>query len=160
MGSIKTKPHKLNKTILNQLLPWKNIPKDLDKYQGFVYLIINKVNNKKYVGKKYFWKTKKLQPLKGKKNKRHFKVESDWKLYCGSNNQLKRDIELIGPEMFERIILLPCKTKFDCSYAELVFQIKEDVLFREDYYNGIIQVRLNSNMIKKMDKNEDTKRVM
>ena len=44
----------------------ENIP---DEYEGFVYLITNKTNNKKYIGKKLAkFKTTK-PPLKGKKNK-------------------------------------------------------------------------------------------
>ena len=38
-------------------------------YVGFVYQITNLQNDKKYIGKKWFWSTKKLPPLKGKKRK-------------------------------------------------------------------------------------------
>lgn len=39
---------------------WQNQPQDINDYHGFVYLITNTVNNKRYVGKKKFWfKTKK-----------------------------------------------------------------------------------------------------
>jgi hypothetical protein len=48
----------------------KEIESIPDEYEGFVYLITNKTNNKKYVGKKLAkFKTTK-PPLKGKKNKR------------------------------------------------------------------------------------------
>ena len=52
---------------------------------GFVYQITNLQNGKKYIGKKWFWSTKKLPPLKGKKRKRTVKKESDWMKYFGSS---------------------------------------------------------------------------
>ncbi len=52
-----------------------------EEYIGFVYLITNLTNGKKYIGKKLakFKVTKK--PLKGKKNKRRSTKESDWRTY-------------------------------------------------------------------------------
>jgi len=44
---------------------------------GFIYVITNLTNNKKYIGKKQMKSVKKLKPLKGKKNKRHFDIETD-----------------------------------------------------------------------------------
>ena len=38
---------------------WKNVPKDLEKYQGFVYEIKNKMNCMSYIGSKNFWKENK-----------------------------------------------------------------------------------------------------
>ena len=68
----------------------ENIP---DEYEGFVYLITNKTNNKKYIGKKLAkFKTTK-PPLKGKKNKRRGYKESDWKDYWGSSDNLQSDVE-------------------------------------------------------------------
>ena len=121
---------------------WKNIPKDLTKYQGFVYKITNKLNNKYYIGKKFFWSKKTLKPLKGKSRKRHFIVESDWKNYWGSSKELLKDISEYGEEVFVREILFPCETKFDCAYGELKEQIDNNVLFDDNSYNGIINVRL------------------
>ena len=54
------------------------LPEDCE---AFVYLITNKTNDMKYVGKKLAkFKTTK-PPLKGKKNKRRGYKESDWKEY-------------------------------------------------------------------------------
>ena len=60
-------------------------------YVGFVYLITNLTDNRKYIGKKLaqFKVTKK--PLKGKKNKRRSTKESDWKDYWGSSPSLIED---------------------------------------------------------------------
>ena len=62
-----------------------------DNIEGFVYLITNTTNNRKYIGKKLakFKKTK--PPLKGKKNKRRSKIESDWRDYWGSSDHLIAD---------------------------------------------------------------------
>ena len=59
------------------------------EFIGFVYLITNTTNERKYIGKKLtqFKRTKK--PLKGKVNKRRYTVESDWKDYYGSSDELQ-----------------------------------------------------------------------
>ena len=65
---------------------------------GFVYLITNNISGRKYIGKKLskFSKTTyKVVKLKNgnKKRKRiNSKIESDWQLYYGSNDQLNKDI--------------------------------------------------------------------
>ena len=68
--------------------------------EGFVYLITNLDNNRKYVGKKLArFKTTK-PPLKGKKNKRRGYKESDWRTYWGSSEHLIADVERLGEHMF------------------------------------------------------------
>ena len=52
-----------------------------DNY-GFVYLITNTVNGRKYIGKKFFYSSKTKQ-VKGKKKR--YKVFSDWQTYYGSS---------------------------------------------------------------------------
>ena len=44
---------------------WKEIPEDVEKYQGFVYLIEELDTGKKYIGKKNIWKQRKRK-VKGK----------------------------------------------------------------------------------------------
>jgi len=123
-------------------MKWQNIPKDITKYQGFIYIITNLKNKNFYVGKKFFWSKKVRKPLKGRKNKRHYLVESDWKDYWGSSNNLLKDIEKYGKKSFKREIIKLCETKFDCAYEEMLSQIELNVLFRDDSYNEIISVRL------------------
>ena len=82
---------------------WDRKPADIEKFQGFVY-IINELNTgMSYIGKKNYWRIKKLPPLKGKVNKRHFRVESDWKTYCGSNKELQANISK-DPENYTKTI--------------------------------------------------------
>jgi hypothetical protein len=117
--------------------------------EAFVYLITNKSNDMMYVGKKLakFKITK--PPLKGKKNKRRSTKESDWKDYWGSSDRLNADVELLGPENFTREILHICPSRGIASYLEAREQFERRVLETDDYYNGIINVRVGgSNILK------------
>lgn len=111
---------------------------------GFVYLIHNHAYNKLYVGKKLFWSTKKLPPLKGRKNKRHKRVETDWRNYWGSNTQLQQDVQALGTQYFRREILHLCANKNQMSYYETLEQFNREVLLDDTYYNGIINCRVTS----------------
>jgi len=122
----------------------KELPKDCE---AFVYLITNLLNHKKYVGKKLakFKTTKK--PLKGKKNKRRGTKESDWKTYWGSSAQLIDDVEKLGEHRFTREILYYCPNRGTASYLEAQEQFERKVLETDEYYNGIINVRIGSSNI-------------
>lgn len=113
---------------------------------GFVYLITNNTNNRKYVGKKLFYFSK-TRTVKGKKKKE--KVISDYKEYYGSNRELQKDVEELGVDNFTREILYICKTKGHCSYLEAREQFLREVLLCDEYYNGVIQCRINSSHLPK-----------
>jgi hypothetical protein len=121
---------------------------------GFVYLITNLTNNRKYIGKKLArFKTSK-PPLKGRKNRRRGTKESDWREYYGSNDELNEDIEQLGTENFRREILYYCNSKAECSYIEAREQFRHKVLETPQYYNGHIQVRVHgSHIINKLSSN-------
>ena len=121
---------------------------------GFVYLITNLTNNRKYIGKKLArFKTTK-PPLKGRKNKRRGTKESNWREYYGSNDELNEEITQLGTEKFKREILYYCKTKAECSYIEAREQFRHKVLETQEYYNGHIQVRVHgSHIINKLSSN-------
>jgi hypothetical protein len=121
---------------------------DINEYYGFIYRITNTVNGHDYVGRKYFKTIKKRPPLKGKKNKRRETVETDWKEYWGSSPRLQADIDKLGKDKFTREIIHLCESRGETNYLEAYYQFKEDVLLRENNYNGIIQIRLGKNSVK------------
>jgi hypothetical protein len=117
-------------------------------YYGFVYEITDTENNKKYIGKKWFWSTKKKPPLKGKTRKRIVKSESDWQNYFGSSEEVKLLVEESGESRFKREILRLCKTKGECSYWELKYQMEFDVLLKpEEYYNSFVGAKIHRNHV-------------
>jgi len=120
----------------------KKITEIPDEYEGFVYLITNKKTGQKYIGKKLAkFKTTK-PPLKGRKNKRRGYKESDWKTYYGSSDRLNADVAALGEKYFTREILYLCKGRGEMSYIEAREQFDRRVLETDEYYNGIINVRV------------------
>ena len=115
-----------------------------EEYQGFVYQITELHTNKKYIGKKNFWKPKILPVNKTRKRRVRTRVESDWKTYFSSSSQIQKLVEESGEDKFKREILKLCKTKGEMSYYEAKLQFENDVLFRDDYYNEFIGCRVHS----------------
>ena len=113
---------------------------DIGDYFGFVYLIENKLNGRKYIGRKYLWQ---FRTPKGKKRK--VKSESDWKNYYGSCPELKEDIGKFGRENFSRIILSLHKTKGKTNFEETRRLFTHNVL-TESLDNGV-PAFYNSNIL-------------
>jgi len=109
---------------------------------GFVYKITNLVDGKCYIGKKQMISVKKMPPLKGKKNKGHKEVETDWRAYTGSSNDLNADISKHSKDNFKFQIVRFCTSKWELSYYETKAQFEADVLVSEKFYNGIINCRI------------------
>ena len=86
-------------------------------------------------------------PLKGKKNKRRSTKESDWRTYWGSSEHLLADVEKLGEDKFTREILHYCQSRGMLSYLEAKEQFDREVLLSDDYYNGIINVRVGSSKV-------------
>ncbi len=129
---------------------WIHNNKDFTEEQigenyGFVYLITNLTNNKKYIGKKFFYSSK-TKVVKGKKKKH--KASSDWQTYYGSNEELKKDVIMHGREQFKREIIHLCKSKGECGYLEAKEQFVNGVLESDEYYNTWIMVRVRKSHIK------------
>lgn len=118
-----------------------------DNY-GFVYEIVNLTNNKKYIGKKFFYSTKTKQ-VKGKKKK--VKVFSDWQTYYGSSDNLQKDVLELGHHNFQRNIIHLCKSKGECGYLEAKEQFGRNVLESDGYYNTWIMVRVRKSHIKDLN---------
>ena len=124
-----------------------------DDCVGFVYLITNLTNNRKYVGKKlakFARTTTKTITLKNgtkKKKKVRSKIDSDWQEYYGSSIELNKDVESLGKENFRREILFFCKSKAECSYVEAREQFTRRVLESTEYYNNNIMCRIHGSHI-------------
>ena len=114
----------------------------IEDHFGFVYLIECLENDRKYLGRKYFWS---FRTPKGKKRK--VKSESDWKKYYGSCPELKADIEKLGKDKFKRSILSLHKTLGKTNYEETRVLFLNNVLTealedgRPKYYNSNILSR-------------------
>lgn len=118
-------------------------------FEGFVYIITNKVSGRKYIGRKVFYNiNRKL--LKGKTRKTKIKTESDWRDYYGSSPEIKKDIELLGKESFHREILHLCKTRGENNYLETKEIIMRDAILDENYYNGWVQCKITSAHVKSL----------
>jgi hypothetical protein len=115
---------------------WETVP------FGFIYMITNKTTNKKYIGKKQCLTIKKKPPLKGKKNKRHSEVETDWKDYTGSSKEMNEDILRLGKDNFIFEVVQTCSCKWDLAYEEAKLQFDNNILTNPEYYNNIINLRL------------------
>ena len=114
-----------------------------DNY-GFVYLITNLTNGKKYIGKKFFYSAKTKQ-VKGKRKK--YKAPSDWQTYYGSSDSLTKDVLQLGHNNFKREILHLCRSKGECGYLEAKEQFVKGALESDDYYNTWIMVRVRKSHI-------------
>ena len=112
---------------------------------GYVYLITNTTTGRKYIGKKLFW-FRKTKVVKGKKKR--LKVESDWRDYWSSSEEVKKDVDALGSDKFIREILHICPNKGSCNYLEAREQMDRRVLETENYYNGQIQCRVHRTHIK------------
>lgn len=124
----------------------EELPQDV---VGFVYIITNTTNDRQYIGKKLAKFSRSRPPLKGKKNKRRTKVESDWRDYYGSSDELNEDIAQLGKDSFKREILFYCYSKSELSYIEAREQFNYRVLESDKYYNGHIRVRVHGKGILK-----------
>ena len=122
---------------------------------GFVYIITNKVDGRKYIGKKQLYSTKttyKTVTLKtGLKKKKKIKsrVCSGWMSYYGSNTELQQDVEKHGVENFERKILRFCTTLGEMSYWETYEIFINHAVPSTKYYNTWVSVRVRSNHLPK-----------
>ena len=114
---------------------------DIKQYYGFTYCITNNITKKQYIGRKYFYSITRKKPLKGNKRKRVIKVESNWKDYYGSCDELTKDVTKYGKALFSREILGLYKTKGQTNYNETRLLFQNDVINSKMYYNTSIMGR-------------------
>ena len=118
---------------------------DIGDAFGFVYLITHKKTGQKYIGKKFFTKSKTKQ-VKGKKKRS--RIKSDWENYWGSNKKLQEEVKEKGEDEYTREILHLCKTRSECSYWETWEIFTRHALMHDSYYNEWVSCRIRKDHLK------------
>ena len=118
---------------------------EVEDYYGFIYLIENLVNGRKYIGRKYLTKAG-YKTVKGKRKK--IRVESDWRDYYGSSTSLKEDVDHYGKDSFRRTILRLCKSRGECNYFETKYIFDVDAILDPQYYNVWVSCKIQASHVK------------
>jgi len=116
-----------------------------DQWYGFIYLIENLVNGKRYIGRKFL--TKAGYKTVNKKRKK-IRVESDWADYYGSSPALAKDIEIFGHDKFKRTILRLCKSRGECNYFEAKLIFETDAVLDGNYYNNWVSCKVQASHVR------------
>lgn len=115
---------------------------------GFVYVIHNTRDDRRYIGKKMLVSTR-TRMVKGRR--RRMTAESDWRTYWGSNPHVHADRDRLGVDGFERHIVYLVRSKGVLSYLEAKTQFDAGVLLDPHrFYNGIINCRINARHVRSM----------
>ena len=112
---------------------------------GFVYMTTHKPTGKSYIGKKVLFHNQKkklgkkeLAALAGIVGRRpSYKLvvkESDWKIYYGSQKDIKQLLLEGKKDEFERTILKVVETKKQLTYFEIKYQMLYQVLEKPDEF--------------------------
>jgi len=88
-----------------------------EKYYGFIYITINLINSKKYIGQRKFNK--------------------DWKYYLGSGTHIKRAISKYGRNNFFRKIVAIASSIDELNKLEINLIKKHNAVKNPNYYNHI-----------------------
>lgn len=116
---------------------------DIADWFGFIYRITELSTGKEYLGKKQFHSYCR-KAVKGKKRKKMVVTENDWKKYTSSSTHINKAIEERGMSAFKFEIESLHKTRGSLVYAEVRYQVIEDVLRARmadgtrKYFNGMI----------------------
>lgn len=142
---------------------WQYNGSDLDeslidkKAIGFIYIIYNNINNKKYVGRKLLTKAG-YKTIKGVKKK--IRKDNDWREYWSSSPLLLADIEVIiaggGVDSnLKKEILIFCNSLSELNYYEEKLQYCLGVLESDEWYNSNIRAKVFKKNILNKVKNID-----
>lgn len=82
---------------------------------GFIYITTNRINGKRYIGQRKYYK--------------------GWKTYLGSGTALKEAIEKYGEENFERKIIAEANSKEELNELEIKFIKEYDAVNSRNFYN-------------------------
>lgn len=113
---------------------------------GFLYVITNKIDGKRYIGKKLLTKAA-TKTINGKKKK--IRKESDWRDYWSSSPWLQEIIEKEGKDNFQRKIVCFAFSKGELNYQEECAQYQLRVLESDDWYNSNIRSRIFKRTVQK-----------
>ena len=115
---------------------------------GFVYVIDNVAEDRRYIGKKLLISTR-MRMIKGRRRRQH--TASDWRSYWGSNRHVHADRDRLGEAAFRRQILYLVRSRGVLSYLEAKTQFDAAVLLHpERWYNGIINCRINARHVQQI----------
>jgi len=114
-------------------------------FYGFIYHIEDDLG-RHYWGKKAFFHTRKkkitkkiIKETKTRKRIERVQEDSQWLDYWGSSKELIAYIqEIESTQFFKRKIVKLCKNKQSLSFWEMKILMDNNVLFRDDCYNGNI----------------------
>lgn len=119
----------------------------IGEHYGFVYVIENNLNGKKYIGRKYFYSKRTLPPLKGKTRKRHVVKDSGWQNCWSSSKIVQAEVKKLGEDAFTRNILSLHPNKTETNYHEMKIQFQLNILEERNeagerlYYNENINTK-------------------
>lgn len=126
---------------------WVNIVENVEDYEAFVYMIVNRETGRKYIGRKFTKQRRRRKPNKDAKRRKLTISESDWRTYKSSSSELIKDIEKYGEDAFDFIILDWTDNRIKAMYLELEYQVKNDVLTKRlpngefEFYNTNIMTK-------------------
>jgi len=86
-----------------------------ESHYGFLYIITDKRNSKRYIGVKT--------------------LHTSWKSYTSSSTDLNEEIKSVGKENFIFDILFSCEMKGDLSYMEADMIFRNKALLTDKWYN-------------------------
>ena len=116
---------------------------------GFVYVIDNVAEDRRYIGKKLLISTR-MRMIKGRRRRSH--RESDWRTYWGSNRHVHADRDRLGAAAFRRQILYLVQSRGVLSYLEARTQFEAGVLLDQArWYNGLINCRISARHVQRID---------
>lgn len=87
------------------------------KPYGFIYMTINLINNKKYIGQK--------------------KIDENykWKTYLGSGGALKKSVAKYGKKNFKRVVIAEASNAEELNELEIEYINKHDAVSNREFYN-------------------------
>lgn len=98
----------------------------LNDLLGFIYVLENKHDGRKYIGKKQFWF-----------KRGSYWIESDWRTYYGSSRVVSGVVQEYGSDAFDSRILGVFSSKRALRYAETSAIIRSGLYLNQDKgYNG------------------------